>query len=445
MPTSPERSLTRPESKQTSTPHLMSNTVISIDKLAKLYRLGAGPDGKGDFRDVVRSAAAQAKQRVWPRRGATSASRPQASVRELWALRDVSFEVTQGEVFGVIGHNGAGKSTLLKILSRITDPTSGEAWFDGRVGSLLEVGTGFHPELSGRENIYLNGAILGMTRREIERKFEEITEFSEIGQFLDTPVKRYSSGMYVRLAFSVAAHLEPEILIVDEVLSVGDARFQRKCLEKIKEVSYSGRTILFVSHNMGAIQSLCDRVVVLCGGRVVGAGPPLDAVKLYLESTVDKGNLDIAQRTDRQGRGGARVIGATAFSEGHADAPGLLLYGRTAKFQFEISDVPPDLVCKFTIHDYLRRPLCRFTTRSVTQADCVTEGQSITCEVPDLPLVPGQYHLNVSIFSGSDLEDRVQAALTFDVETGTLDDRALAPEQMSVVFAPRHRWTLPCA
>src|SRR5688572_24323628 len=196
--------------------------------------------------------------------------RPQTET--FWALRDVSFDIKQGEVVGVIGRNGAGKSTLLKVLSRITEPTAGEIDLYGRVGSLLEVGTGFHPELTGRENIYLNGAILGMRRKEIERQFDAIVEFAEVSKFLDTPVKRYSSGMYVRLAFAVAAHLNPEILIVDEVLAVGDAAFQRKCLGKMKDVAGGGRTVLFVSHNLGAIQQLCDRTIWLRDGRLVMDG-----------------------------------------------------------------------------------------------------------------------------------------------------------------------------
>jgi lipopolysaccharide transport system ATP-binding protein len=207
--------------------------------------------------------------------------------RDFWALKDVSFTVEPGEVLGVIGRNGAGKSTLLKILSRITEPTTGEIRLRGRVGSLLEVGTGFHPELSGRDNIYLNGAILGMTRAEISRKFDEVVEFAEVSKFIDTPVKRYSSGMYVRLAFAIAAHLEPEILIVDEVLAVGDAQFQRKCLGKMHEVSHNhGRTILFVSHNMNAVESLCDRCICLGAGRVLADGKNVhDIVRTYFGET----------------------------------------------------------------------------------------------------------------------------------------------------------------
>ena len=234
------------------------------------------------------------------------------SVEDFWALRDVSFEVKRGEVVGIIGRNGAGKSTLLKILSRITEPTEGRIHIKGRVASLLEVGTGFHPELTGRENIFLNGAILGMHRTEIKRKFDEIVAFAEVEKFLDTPVKRYSSGMYVRLAFAVAAHLEPEILIVDEVLAVGDAQFQKKCLGKMTKVASQGRTILFVSHDMSAISRLCGRGLFLERGFVQSYGAATDAVSRYLATGVqqDSAFVDLKNFTDRSGDGTARIMEA---------------------------------------------------------------------------------------------------------------------------------------
>ena len=228
----------------------MSDIAIRVENLGKMYRIGRAQQRHDTLRDLIVDTAAHIKD--WGKRG-------DKSDETIWALKDVSFEVRRGEVVGIIGRNGAGKSTLLKILSRITEPTTGRAEIHGRVGSLLEVGTGFHPELTGRENIYLNGAILGMRRFEIERRFDEIVAFSEIERFLDTPVKRYSSGMYVRLAFAVAAHLEPEILLVDEVLAVGDAAFQKKCLGKMGNVAETGRTVLFVSHNMAAVSNLCKR------------------------------------------------------------------------------------------------------------------------------------------------------------------------------------------
>ena len=235
----------------------MSAGAIRVDGLGKCYKLGRRESYR-TLRESILDATA-APWRALRRAG----SRPGGEAELLWALKDVSFEVAPGEVIGVIGRNGAGKSTLLKLLSRITEPTEGEAWIAGRVGSLLEVGTGFHPELTGRENLYLNGAILGMRRAEIRRKFDEIVAFAEVERFLDTPVKRYSSGMYVRLAFAVAAHLETEVLLVDEVLAVGDHRFQRKCLGKMGEIGKQGRTVLFVSHAMAAVQALCTRGIVL--------------------------------------------------------------------------------------------------------------------------------------------------------------------------------------
>jgi len=253
----------------------MSDTAIRVEGLGKLFQIGT-PEQYQTLRDAL-------KERVTaPFRFMRNGGSGKASTETFWALRDVSFEVKHGEVIGIIGRNGAGKSTLLKILSRITGPTEGYVEIHGRVGSLLEVGTGFHQELSGRENIFLNGAILGMKKAEILRKFDEIVAFAEVEKFIDTPVKHYSSGMYVRLAFAVAAHLEPEILIVDEVLAVGDQRFQEKCLKKMGEVGKQGRTIFFVSHSVPSIQRLCKRVIVLDKGRVSNDGPAMEALAEYL-------------------------------------------------------------------------------------------------------------------------------------------------------------------
>jgi len=247
--------------------------IISVRNVSKQYRIGVR-EAYGSLRESLMNAARAPLRRL--RNGAPAEE-------SIWALQDVSFEVPPGEALGIIGRNGAGKSTLLKILSRITEPTSGRIDLYGRVGSLLEVGTGFHPELTGRENIFLNGAILGMHRQEIENKFDEIISFAEIEKFLDTPVKRYSSGMYMRLAFAVAAHLEPEILVVDEVLAVGDAQFQKKCLGKMGDVARAGRTVLFVSHNMMAVQSLCRRAIWLDGGRIVADDESGRVVANYLQ------------------------------------------------------------------------------------------------------------------------------------------------------------------
>lgn len=257
----------------------MSDVVIRVEGLGKSYRLRHEQQERYTaLRDVVASGVRSLGRALLGR------GNPRRQEEEFWALRDVSFEVRRGEVLGIIGRNGAGKSTLLKTLSRITEPSEGRIRLRGRVASLLEIGTGFHPELTGRENVFLNGAILGMTRAEVRRKFDEIVAFAEVEKFLDTPVKRFSSGMYVRLAFAVAAHLDPEILVVDEVLAVGDAEFQRKCLGKMHDASRGGRTVLFVSHNMAAVQALCGRGLLLDRGRVVFDGRAGDVVKRYLES-----------------------------------------------------------------------------------------------------------------------------------------------------------------
>jgi len=264
----------------------MGNIAIRTDDLGKRYRIGELQHYKA-LRDTITDALYapfRAAASIFHRRDSKSDSRSSDNV--IWAIKDISFDIHQGEVVGIIGRNGAGKSTLLKILSRITEPTVGRAEIHGRVGSLLEVGTGFHPELTGRENIYLNGAIIGMRRAEIKRKFDEILAFAEIEKFIDTPAKFYSSGMYMRLAFAVAAHLEPEILLVDEVLAVGDAAFQKKCLGKMEEVAKEGRTVCFVSHNMPAITRLCQRTILLDQGRILSDGPSHQVVTTYLKSGV---------------------------------------------------------------------------------------------------------------------------------------------------------------
>ncbi|MCL4559653.1 MAG: ABC transporter ATP-binding protein [Chloroflexi bacterium] len=271
----------------------MSDLAIRVENLGKQYRIGAPVERYHTLRDSLTGAMTAAKTRLRSAFSTNGSGRSQDGADTIWALKDVSFEVKQGQVLGIIGRNGAGKSTLLKLLARVTDPTEGSAEIRGRVGSLLEVGTGFHPELTGRENIYLNGAILGMKRAEIERKFDEIVAFSEVEQFLDTPVKRYSNGMYLRLAFAVAAHLEPEILVVDEVLAVGDAEFQRKCLGKMSDVAREGRTVLFVSHNMSAILRLTDESLLIDKGHLVLRAPSPRAVDEYMA----RGFSQLGERT----------------------------------------------------------------------------------------------------------------------------------------------------
>src|SRR6266496_2774252 len=289
----------------------MSDIALSIQHLSKSFRIAHRRGGLSGYRTLHDELV------TLPRRLINRLSGNGTSTSEtFWALKDVSFDVNRGEALGIIGSNGAGKSTLLKILNRITEPTRGGVDVYGRVGALLEVGTGFHPELTGRENIFLNGAILGMTRAEIQRKFDEIVDFAEIEKFLDTPVKRYSSGMYVRLAFAVAAHLEPEILVVDEVLAVGDAEFQKKCLGKMAQVSRGeGRTVLFVSHNLAAIEALCSSGILLAEGRLVTRGDTKAMVRTYLHRLSQPDQSPLEARRDREGSGVLRFVSVELADE----------------------------------------------------------------------------------------------------------------------------------
>lgn len=291
----------------------MSLSVVSINSVGKKYKISSRKGGDQEYKSL-RVALTNVLSAPWRVIGRKRRETNRDS-SEFWALKDISFDVGQGEVVGIIGHNGAGKSTLLKILSQITEPTEGEIRIHGRVASLLEVGTGFHPELTGRENVFLNGAILGMTRAEIKHKFDEIVSFAEVDRFIDTPVKRYSSGMYLRLAFAVAAHLEPEILLVDEVLAVGDAQFQKKCLEKMEGVAKENRTVLFVSHNMQAVQSLCRHAIQIEGGRIVNRGDPSSVISKYLSSMSAFNSEVIWNEKNAPGNDAARLTAVRIYSE----------------------------------------------------------------------------------------------------------------------------------
>jgi lipopolysaccharide transport system ATP-binding protein len=280
---------------------------LRLENVSKRYGLGA--QAAGDF-NLTESARRFAKGTLQKLRALARPGSQLDDTNSFWAVKDVSFDVRPGEAVGIIGRNGAGKSTLLKLISRITEPTDGRIEIRGRVGSLLEVGTGFHPELTGRENVYMNGSVLGMSRREIAAKFDRIVEFAEIGKFLDTPVKRYSSGMYVRLAFGVAAHLEPEILIVDEVLAVGDANFQKRCLDRMMELVRGGRTVLFVSHNMQQIPNLCQRAIMLDGGRLIESGGARAVTQLYLDRLLQDTRTSDLREKPRTGDGRAKFVSA---------------------------------------------------------------------------------------------------------------------------------------
>ena len=365
-------------------------------------------------------------------------------VEEFWAVKDLNLEVQQGEVLGIIGRNGAGKSTLLKILSRITAPTTGRIELHGRVGSLLEVGTGFHPELTGRENVFLNGSILGMTRREIQKKFDEIVEFSGVEKFLDTPVKRYSSGMYVRLAFAVAAHLEPEILIVDEVLAVGDLAFQRKCLGRMAEVGQSGRTILFVSHNMAAIQNLCRRCVVLDGGQMAFDGSVGDGIDRYLQNIADTAAADIGSRTDRKGAGHVRFT-AIELRDGDERVVSSIPMGAPLRIclSYRCNAQVQCAAVGIAFHSSLGQRLFRLHTRdqAVELSDLRPSG-ALICEIPSLPLLPGTYRLNVGIADGTGtLQDEVDSAVSLDIAPADVFGTGRIPNGPGDIFFVPSKWS----
>jgi lipopolysaccharide transport system ATP-binding protein len=318
--------------------------IIQVRGLSKRYRIGAQRARYGSLRESLTTWARQPFPALGRKRGLRQPT--------IWALKDVTFDVMPGEVLGVIGRNGAGKSTLLKVLSRITEPTEGEVDLFGRVGSLLEVGTGFHPELTGRENIFLNGAVLGMTRVEIIRKFDEIVAFAEIERFVDTPVKHYSSGMFVRLAFSVAAHLEPEILLVDEVLAVGDYEFQKKCLGKMQQVSQSNRTVMFVSHNLGSVSNLCSRVVWLDEGRLVSEGAADEVISQYVRRRRDEsGALSWPDIATAPGNENVRIRSVTVLSEGAATTEVPIDRPITIEMEYWNLKDGNVLVCGFEIRD----------------------------------------------------------------------------------------------
>jgi lipopolysaccharide transport system ATP-binding protein len=340
---------------------------------------------------------------------------------EFWALQNVDFKIEEGDRVGIIGRNGAGKSTLLKILSRITEPTSGEIKIKGRVASLLEVGTGFHPELTGRENIFLNGAILGMSRLEIRKKFDEIVDFSGVEKFLDTPVKRYSSGMYVRLAFAIAAHLEPEILIVDEVLAVGDAEFQKKCLGKMESVSKDeGRTVLFVSHDLAAITNLCMQSILLNKGTIVSKGDTASVINNYLGLRESFKYLKLGDRKDRQGFSNIRIIDYLIQTENSNNS---VLAGGKVQFSFIIKNETgikiEGVKLELGFNNNLGNRISWISTELVniqTLNIDANETRNIRFEIGELPLMPGDYSINLYLVSHKGVEDWVKEAVFFTVE-----------------------------
>jgi lipopolysaccharide transport system ATP-binding protein len=387
--------------------------IIKVENISKQYSIGGPYQAYGTLRDSIMSAARA------PIKKLRGASRSHAR-RAFWALRDVNFEVTQGEVIGIIGRNGAGKSTLLKILSRITEPTTGRVELYGRVGSLLEVGTGFHPELSGRENIYLSGAIIGMRHKEIERKFDEIVAFSEMENFLDTPVKRYSSGMYMRLAFAIAAHLDPEILIVDEVLAVGDAAFKKKCLGKMGEVAQGGRTVLFVSHSMAAIQQLCTSAILLSAGKITQKGDTENVITYYLEEGdfAQSGEFDLSNHQSRPSNFQS-VFRRLRFYNSNDQITSR--YFPDDECIVELAIEPPAFIKEprivVAIDDHLGRRISTLATYlQPNNIEYISEPCRVRCIIPKLALGSGRYLISLSLSSNQIAFDHIDHAAWFDIE-----------------------------
>lgn len=420
--------------------------ILEVRGISKQYHLGARRGPKMDNLREVLQRSLSAPFSVL--RGNKGSENDKVELQSFWAVKDVSFDVKQGEVLGIIGRNGAGKSTLLKILSRITTPTSGQITVRGRLASLLEVGTGFHPELTGRENIFLNGAILGMKKAEIRRHFDEIVAFAEVEKFLDTPVKHYSSGMYVRLAFAVAAHLNPEILVVDEVLAVGDLAFQKKCLGKMGEVSRGGRTVLFVSHNMAAVENLCSRGVVLHTGKLEFDGSAKDAIQYYLNSLSTQSGtghmveLDgVGERTSRQ----APLLRRIEFLTGD-DEPLIegLPIGSPLKMKvhFDLLKATSNFNVGIGFNNSYGQRI--FTAHSVFEPDrwtteCVGR-QVMTCEIPSFTLIPGEYAIKVWLEVNSSEADAIEDAVKMRVLESDYYGTGKVP--WNGTFVLPHHWSL---
>lgn len=419
----------------------MSEFAIRVEGLSKQYEIGEQQASYKTLRDSfaqqfqfngVRSLFRRTNGRV---KGSNGHGK-------FWALKDVSFEVKPGEVVGIIGRNGAGKSTLLKVLSRITEPTTGYADIKGRIGSLLEVGTGFHPELTGRENVFLNGAILGMRRAEIQSRFDEIVAFAEVEKFIDTPVKHYSSGMYLRLAFAVAAHLDPEILLFDEVLAVGDTRFQNKCLGKMGEVAKEGRTVLFVSHNLSAVQTLCSKGILLANGEVASSGTADEVISDYLCNALQIGEVHFDKDTIRDGNGLARLTHARLLSDcGELVSSVAMGEGLTIELEFECKEIIKTPAFAVRLMTHLNQSLIAWRSYETQgQLSPVSKGGRVRLRVDRLNLLPGNYHLVLNISDGIQCFDLVEEGLAFEITPRAVYPTGKIPSSNSAVMFTSCTW-----
>lgn len=418
-------------------------TAIRVDSLWKQYRYGQL--GYGTLRHDLQSWWAGRRGRSDPNAKLHSGrSRREGAGSEgrFWALTDVSFDVERGDVVGIVGANGAGKSTLLKIMSRVTCPTNGTIRLRGRLASLLEVGTGFHPELTGRENVFLNGVILGMTRSEVQRKFDEIVCFSGLERFIDTPVKRFSSGMYVRLAFSVAAHLEPEILVVDEVLAVGDAEFQKRCLGKLQTVARDGRTVIFVSHNVASVAALCRKGLWLDAGRLRLSGPVEEVLDRYLASLESNAESPLASRVDRNGTG-SNALTDVVIRASESRSAGTVSTGGPCSIQLSWRGEGPVFAPLFRLSFYARSgaPVLHLDSRAAgLDVRELPASGSVICEIPRLPLTEGHYRVNVSLSSGSETLDHVSGARLVTVNAGDFFGTGVTASGLHDVCVVDQRW-----
>ncbi|PQP35846.1 ABC transporter ATP-binding protein [Desulfobacteraceae bacterium SEEP-SAG9] len=420
----------------------MSDTIIRVENLGKKYLIKHQQQGNYTaLRDVITDKVKSLGKKIispWNHKRSSTYS----TTEEFWALKDISFKVKQGEVIGIIGRNGAGKSTLLKIISRITEPTKGRIRINGRVASLLEVGTGFHPELTGRENIFLNGAILGMGKAEIKRKFDEIVTFAEVEKFLDTPVKRYSSGMYVRLAFAVAAHLEPEILVVDEVLAVGDASFQKKCLGKMHEVAGEGQTVIFVSHNMGAVQQLCTRAILIDGGKIIKDSNVSESVAIYLSTAIKQsgGNHNLLKFPRKDASYSNIKLKKCLVLDSNNNETYAVKYSESFSIIIEAISAAK--------YENLTFVVCVDSINGVRVFSSLSSDSDIlfsvspqctiktTATISDIWLTPGVYNISLAIRSGKISLDTLMNVITFEVLSQVYNDNKPYSGAFGLIFAP---------
>lgn len=422
----------------------MNKVVIDIKNLSKKYKLGT--ISSGTLRQDIASYWARICNKEDPNLKVNFLSNQNILSKDnVMVLKDINLQIQRGEIIGVIGKNGAGKSTLLKILSRITAPSQGTVNIKGRVASLLEVGTGFHPELTGRENIYLNGAILGMTKNEIDDRLGDIIQFSGIQSYIDTPVKRYSSGMTVRLGFSVAAHLEPDILLVDEVLAVGDIKFQKKCLSKIQDISHSGITVIFVSHNLSSIKALCEKTVCLDEGQIFCTGETDYVIKKYYEKNfISQIKIPLEDRRDRKGNG-RFLFNSICFENNDKQSNGIIISGETLKISINYKLVNynnnSNIIVSIGVKSYFGEYLLLFRNDFTDETIKVSQNDTIICTIPNFPLIAGKYVIDLHSTVDNEILDFIETAAVINVVEGNFFGTGKQKHSAFGPFLAKHNWS----